>query len=50
MGFHNFHLVVLICHFTLMILFIPAVIEAAEWKAGAASVVVTPEEPVWMAG
>ncbi|MBA7473193.1 hypothetical protein ES707_08528 [subsurface metagenome] len=40
----------LICLFAYIILFSPCVIEASEWKAGIASIVITPEEPVWMAG
>ena len=39
-----------ICQFALLIFFIPATVEASDWKAGRASVVITPEEPVWMGG
>jgi len=47
-GFHEFLMFVL-CLFVFTIFFISST-HAAEWKAGTASVVITPEEPVWMGG
>lgn len=49
-GSHAFFGGLLICHIVLLISFNPVAIEASEWEAGVASVTVTPEESVWMAG
>ena len=45
-----FRLSVVICQCALLLFFGPAALEASDWKAGNASLVITPEEPVWMGG
>jgi hypothetical protein len=35
---------------TLSVLFLSSFVSAQSWKAGAASTVITPDEPMWMAG
>ena len=47
-GFHKFLMFVL-CLFVFAVFSISST-QAAEWKAGKAAVVITPEEPVWMGG
>ena len=47
-GFHKFLMFVL-CLFIFAV-FSNSSVQSAEWKAGTASVVITPKEPVWMGG
>ncbi|MBT4484945.1 MAG: hypothetical protein HOC71_14845 [Candidatus Latescibacteria bacterium] len=49
-GCHTLLLLILFCQFLLVTIFNPVSIEAAEWKAGVATVSVIPEKPMWMAG
>ncbi|MFC1529073.1 neutral/alkaline non-lysosomal ceramidase N-terminal domain-containing protein [Candidatus Latescibacterota bacterium] len=49
-GCHKFLFLIQFCHIALVIFIGTASIEASEWKAGKASVIITPEESAWMAG
>ena len=49
-GYNKYLYGVLIRFFVLMFFLSPALTAAGEWKAGRAAVIITPEEPVWMAG
>jgi hypothetical protein len=39
-----------VCSFVALLILQAELVEAAEWKAGAAKRVITPAEPMWMSG